>query len=233
MPCLDRILGGVTVPCELLAVYDDPADSTVPVPRAVRRQGPAGAAGAQRARHGPGARDPVGDRAVAGAGGGGHHGRRQRRSRADRPALQAGRPGRGDRRGVALHERRATDRWAAAEERTVTPGRSVALLVRAGRHARRDQLVQGVLHRLRARGGHRLRHRLRDRDRAGGEGAAAPAAGCRDPDHLVGARPGHVELQGRVLAAALPAVVPVRASGRSSASRICGCTRRRLAGDDS
>ena len=29
-PCLDRILGGVELPCELLAVYDDPADSTVP-----------------------------------------------------------------------------------------------------------------------------------------------------------------------------------------------------------
>ena len=30
MPCLDRILGGVALPCELLAVYDDPRDSTVP-----------------------------------------------------------------------------------------------------------------------------------------------------------------------------------------------------------
>ena len=30
MPCLDRILGGVELPCELLAVYDDPSDSTVP-----------------------------------------------------------------------------------------------------------------------------------------------------------------------------------------------------------
>jgi glycosyltransferase involved in cell wall biosynthesis len=30
MPCLDRILGGVDLPCELLAVYDDPGDSTLP-----------------------------------------------------------------------------------------------------------------------------------------------------------------------------------------------------------
>lgn len=30
VPCLDRLLGGVGLPCELLAVYDDPGDSTVP-----------------------------------------------------------------------------------------------------------------------------------------------------------------------------------------------------------
>jgi dolichol-phosphate mannosyltransferase len=29
--CLDRILGGVRLPCEVLVVYDHPADSTVPV----------------------------------------------------------------------------------------------------------------------------------------------------------------------------------------------------------
>jgi dolichol-phosphate mannosyltransferase len=29
IPCLDRILSGVELPCELLAVYDDPGDSTV------------------------------------------------------------------------------------------------------------------------------------------------------------------------------------------------------------
>ena len=30
VPCLDRLLGGVELRCELLAVYDDPDDSTVP-----------------------------------------------------------------------------------------------------------------------------------------------------------------------------------------------------------
>ena len=30
MPCLDRILAGVEQPCEVLVVYDDPGDSTVP-----------------------------------------------------------------------------------------------------------------------------------------------------------------------------------------------------------
>lgn len=30
VPCLDRMLSGVQLPCELLAVYDDPDDSTVP-----------------------------------------------------------------------------------------------------------------------------------------------------------------------------------------------------------
>jgi glycosyltransferase involved in cell wall biosynthesis len=30
MPCLDRILAGVTLPFEVIVVYDDPADTTVP-----------------------------------------------------------------------------------------------------------------------------------------------------------------------------------------------------------
>jgi dolichol-phosphate mannosyltransferase len=30
VPCLDRIFAGVTLPCEVLVVYDDPADTTVP-----------------------------------------------------------------------------------------------------------------------------------------------------------------------------------------------------------
>jgi glycosyltransferase involved in cell wall biosynthesis len=30
VPCLDRVLAGVHVPCEVLVVYDDPADTTVP-----------------------------------------------------------------------------------------------------------------------------------------------------------------------------------------------------------
>jgi dolichol-phosphate mannosyltransferase len=30
IPCLDRIFAGVTLPCEVLVVYDDPADTTVP-----------------------------------------------------------------------------------------------------------------------------------------------------------------------------------------------------------
>jgi dolichol-phosphate mannosyltransferase len=30
IPCLDRVFAGVTLPCEVLVVYDDPADTTVP-----------------------------------------------------------------------------------------------------------------------------------------------------------------------------------------------------------
>jgi dolichol-phosphate mannosyltransferase len=30
VPCLDRVFAGVTVPCEVLVIYDDPADATVP-----------------------------------------------------------------------------------------------------------------------------------------------------------------------------------------------------------
>jgi dolichol-phosphate mannosyltransferase len=30
VPCLNRILQGVTIPCEILVVYDDPSDSTLP-----------------------------------------------------------------------------------------------------------------------------------------------------------------------------------------------------------
>ena len=30
IPCLDRIFAGMTLPCEVLVVYDDPADTTAP-----------------------------------------------------------------------------------------------------------------------------------------------------------------------------------------------------------
>ena len=36
--CLDRVLGGVTLPCEILVVYDDPSDSTVPYLEKFARQ---------------------------------------------------------------------------------------------------------------------------------------------------------------------------------------------------
>ena len=64
--CLDRILAGVTLPCEVLVVYDDPADTTVPYlekyarddPRSCRRstttaaarRAPSGAASSTRGR---------------------------------------------------------------------------------------------------------------------------------------------------------------------------------------
>ena len=66
----------------------------------------------------------------------------------------------------------------------------------AGRHPRRDELVQGVLDRLRPRGRHRVRRRLRDRHRARGQGPAAPAAGGRDPHDLARTRAWAVQLQG-------------------------------------
>ena len=59
--------------------------------------------------------------------------------------------------------------------------------VRPGRHPRRHQLLQGVLHRLRPRGRHRQPQRLRDRARADRQGAPAAPPGRRDPHDL--ARP--------------------------------------------
>ena len=35
VPCLDRILEAVTLPCEVLVVYDTPDDTTIPVPSEV------------------------------------------------------------------------------------------------------------------------------------------------------------------------------------------------------
>ncbi len=90
-----------------------------------------------------------------------------------------------------------------------TAGRSLAA-VRADRHPGRDELVQGLLDRLRPHGRHRLPGRLRDRHRADRQGAADAHAGGGDPDHLAGPPGGRVELQGRAMDTRLPTLVPVR-----------------------
>ena len=132
---------------------------------------------------------------VHGAGRRRDHGRRKRRRRADRRTVQARRTRRGGGGGVALHERRTADRRPDAQEPALAPRRPLAVLVRPRRYPGRDQLVQGVRGRLRARRAHRLRHRVRDRDRAGGEGAATTPAGRRGADHLARTRAGRVKLQ--------------------------------------
>jgi glycosyltransferase involved in cell wall biosynthesis len=40
VPCLERILEGVALPCEILVVYDDPADTTAPVVTAMAEREP-------------------------------------------------------------------------------------------------------------------------------------------------------------------------------------------------
>ena len=114
--------------------------------------------------------------------------------RSARAPRRARRRGRG---GVALHARRSAGRRAGREVGALAARGLVAALVRAGRHTRRDELVQGVQRGVRPRGRHRVRRRLRARDRDGRQGAPPPAARRRGADDL--ARPGRgpVELQGR------------------------------------
>ena len=54
----------------------------------------------------------------------------------------------------------------------------------AHRHPGRHELVQGVLHRFRPQGRHRLARRVRDRHRAHRQGEAAADAGGGDPHDL-------------------------------------------------
>ncbi len=80
----------------------------------------------------------------------GHDGRRQRRPPAGRGPGPPGRAGRRGRRRVALRQGRPAGRRPVAEADHVPRRRALPLLVRPGRHPRRDQLVQGLRPRLRA-----------------------------------------------------------------------------------
>ena len=88
-------------------------------------------------------------------------------------------------------------------------GLSLYYLARVGTRGRHE-LVQGLLHRVRARGRHRERRGLRDRHRAGRQGPPRPPAGRRDPHDLARPRVRRLELQARGVAAAVPPLVPLR-----------------------
>ena len=127
--------------------YDTPEDTTVPVPREVRRARPARACRCSTpTAAGPANAIRFGIDHAQRAGRRRHHGRRQRRPAQIDDARPAGRARRGGRRGVPLHARRPAGRRPAAEGDCCRgwPGCSL-LLVRPGRHPRRDQLVQGLL----------------------------------------------------------------------------------------
>ena len=108
----------------------------------------------------------------------------------------------------------------AAQAAAVALRRPVAATVRPGRHPRRDQLLQGVLDRVRPRGRHRVARRLRDRHRADREGRA----GCGCPSRR-SRRSGWTgssasrQLQGGQWLPELPALVPVRVRRRAHRAR--------------
>ena len=174
---------------------------------------------------GPGPRDPLRHRPRDGTGGGRHDGRRLRRPTADRRPGPARRARRRGRRGLAVHARRAAGRRAVLKCDAVAGAGPLALLVRAGRHPRRDQLVQGLRPGVRrSRSASTVRRRLRDRHRADRQGPAPPAAGRRDPDDL--ARPhGRATSNFKVaqVAPAVPALVPLRV--RTAADRTSSSSR--------
>ena len=74
----------------------------------------------------------------------------------------------------------------AAQGPAVARGRSLARRVGPGRHRRRHQQLQGLLDRVRPRGGHRQPQRLRDRARADRQGAPAAPPGRGAPHDLAG-----------------------------------------------
>ena len=196
LPVLDRLFESVQLPCEVLVVVDSPDDTTIPViekyarsraaaqaawstPTAGARPTPSGSASTPR---------PAPAVVVTMADG------------CDDPR-QIDELARLVERGVAVA---AASRYMAGGQQVGGPllkglmsqaaGRSLRL-VRPRRHPGRDQLVQGLLHRVRPRGRHRLPRRLRDRHRAGRQGPPAAPPGRRDPDHLAGPQPGRVQLQ--------------------------------------
>ena len=228
--CLDRILAGVHLPCEVLVVFDDERDRTVaPLTKYAEAdervvpvhndsgQGPARAIrfGVERASA------PVGR---------GHDGRRQRRRRADRRPVQARRARRGGRGGVAVLERRPADRRAGPQERRspALAGLSLYWFARVG--------TRDATNSFKAYSTEFVREVGIDSDQgfeiglelvAEGAAPAPPRGG--DPDHLAPAPGRHVELQARPLDPVLPPLVPLRV--RPAAHARAG-RRLRRAGDE-
>ena len=187
-PCLDRILEAVTLPCEVLVVYDTRDDTTRrrrsrstrgrrrvscrrSTPTATGRPAPSGSASTTRRRTSSSSPWPTAATT-------------RRRS----TSCATGRARRRRRRRVALHERRPAGRRPASQERPARgwPGCRCTGSRRVGTRDATNSF-KAYSTELRPRRRHRLRHRVRGRHRAGRQGAAAPASGRRDPDDL--ARP--------------------------------------------
>src|SRR6185437_6484698 len=98
----------------------------------------------------------------------------------------------------------------------------LAAHLRAHRHPRRHELVQGLLDRVRAPGGHREPGRFRDRHRADREGPQDAPSGGRDPDDLAGPAGRGVQLQGRPVDPEVPQVVPLRLRAADDRSAVPG-----------
>ena len=212
---LDRLFESVRLQCEVLVVVDSPDDTTVPVIEEYARKEPRlrclvntyGRGPANAIRFGiDAAAAPVVVVTMADG--------------CD-DARQIDELARLVERGVVVaaasrvHARRPAGRRPAAQGRAVPPGRPVAADVRPRRHQGRHELVQGLLHRLRPAGRHRVRRRVRDRDRADRQGQAAAAAGGGDPHDLAGPAGGGIELQAREVDAAATSAGIVSRSDRS------------------
>ena len=219
--CLDRLVDTIALPCEILVVYDTPEDTTRPYAEKYDARRATAAADPEHARTRPRVRDRYGIEhttsaptvVVTMADG------------SDDPT-QVDALARLIERGMVVA---AASRYMPGGRQIDAPwlkrcvlavGGSHAVLVRAGRHPRRHELVQGVRPGLRAGGRHGVDHRLHACHRARGQGPAPPAARGRDPDDLAGANPGCVELQDvGVVSSALPTGTSTHSVPRSPSAR--------------
>ena len=208
--CLDRLVDAITLPCEILVVYDSPDDTTRPYaekyaldePRVVPTLNTLGRGPAYAIRYGiehataptvvvtmaDGSDDPTQVDALA------------RLIERGMVVAAASRYMPGGRQIDAPLLKSTFSRWA---------GLTLCWFGRVGTHdatssfkAYDRAFVQEV--------GIESDHRLHACDRARGQGSAPPAAGGRDPDDLARAHPGCVELQDVGVASALLPLVLLR-----------------------
>ena len=223
MPCLERILVSVELPCEVLVVYDSPDDTTVPWIEKCQRTDPRVVPVLNLYGKGParairfGFAQAAADVAVVTMADG-----------CDDP-MQIDPLARLVDRGVTIA---AASRYARGGRQIGGPFLKSTLsriagvtlhLLGPGGHAGQHQLVQGLLDRVRAIGGHRLRRGLRGWSRACREGPATPPPGSGDSDDLARANKRAIQLQAAEVAAALPPVVRIRL--RPEADRRAGSQR--------
>ena len=213
---LERLFEAVLLPCEVLVVVDDAADTTRPVVQRLAEREPRlhclindyGKGPANAIRYGiDHATTPVAVVTMA-------DGCDDVRQIDDLVRLVE--------RGVAVA---AASRYMAGGQQVGGPllkgmmsasaGRSLRMLARVGTRDATNSF-KAYSTDVRPGGRHRQQGRVRDRHRADRQGQAAPAADCRDPHDLAGPARRPVQLPGRGLAPQVPAVVPVRVRPRGS-----------------
>ncbi len=212
-PVLRALTAAVSVPHEILVVYDFDEDPTVPVIDRLSAELPAVRGSPERPRAGGVERDEGRDRGSTRSVRARLDGRRFRRAHRRRPDGRFGTRRRRRRVGIPLHARRSPDRRTGPQATDEPDGRPDAPLVRRRSDSRPYEQLQALLAPLPRHSDDREHRRLRARARADGQGHDRQAPSRRGPDDMARPDRRREQLQAAEMAPALPALVSRRVHG--------------------